>query len=113
MEAAMEIIRQDADLVPLRMDFTIEAVRTDEGSHTAYCVMVPDVRRYTRIERNGEKFYFDKYLSKIEKSGDPNEFRIGRRLYELIHVKWLERATEVSFEGANVGIPGYKVYRVT
>jgi len=50
---------------------------------------------------------------KIEKSGRPNEFRIGRRLYELIHVKWLERATEVSFDGASIGIPGYKVYQVS
>lgn len=49
---------------------------------------------------------------KIEKSGNPNEFRIGRRLYELIHVQWLERATEVPFDGASVGIPGYKAYRV-
>jgi class 3 adenylate cyclase len=50
---------------------------------------------------------------KIEKSARPNEFRIGRRLYELIHVKWLERATKVSFDGASIGIPGYKVYQVT
>jgi class 3 adenylate cyclase len=50
---------------------------------------------------------------KIEKSSNPNEFRIGRYLYELIHVQWLERAREVPFEGASVGIPGYKVYQVT
>jgi class 3 adenylate cyclase len=50
---------------------------------------------------------------KVEKSANPNEFRIGHYLYELIHVQWLERAREVSFEGASVGIPGYKVYQVT
>jgi len=50
---------------------------------------------------------------KIEKSASPNQFRIGRRLYELIHVRWLERADRVPFDGANVGIPGYQVYRVT
>jgi class 3 adenylate cyclase len=51
--------------------------------------------------------------AKIEKSCGANEFRIGRRLYELIHVQWLERAKEVSFDGVSVGMPGYKVYQVT
>jgi len=50
---------------------------------------------------------------KIEESCAPNEFRIGRRLYELIHVQWLERALEVSFDGAAVGMLGYQTYRVT
>lgn len=50
---------------------------------------------------------------KIEKSAGPNEFRIGHLLYELIHVQWLERAKEVSFDGASVGIAGYQVYQVT
>lgn len=46
---------------------------------------------------------------KIQESCKPNEFRIGRDLYELVHVKWLERATETPFV-ADVGIPGYKTY---
>ena len=37
---------------------------------------------------------------------------IGRLLYELVHVKWLERAHEVSFDGASVGISDYQVYRI-
>lgn len=49
---------------------------------------------------------------KIEQSCQPNEFRIGRKLYELVHVGWLERATEVDFDAATVGILGYKVYRL-
>ncbi len=49
---------------------------------------------------------------KIEQSAQENEFRIGRALYEKIHVQWLERATEVPFDGNSVGVPGYKVYRV-
>ena len=49
---------------------------------------------------------------KIEESCSANEFRIGRCLYELIHVQWLERATEVEFDGASVGLPGYKSYRM-
>lgn len=50
---------------------------------------------------------------KIEQSCEPNQFRIGRNLYELIHVTWLERATEAPFDGASVGIPGYRVYVVS
>jgi class 3 adenylate cyclase len=50
---------------------------------------------------------------KIEKSCGDNESRIGRRLYELIHVQWLERAKEVSLDGTNVGISDYKAYRIT
>jgi len=49
---------------------------------------------------------------KIEESCKPNQFRIGRELYELIHVQWLERAIEVPFDGATVGIENYKVYEV-
>ncbi|NTZ08622.1 adenylate/guanylate cyclase domain-containing protein [Burkholderia metallica] len=50
---------------------------------------------------------------KIEESCRPNQFRIGRSLYELVHVKWLERATEVDFVGSGVGIDNYKVYKVS
>lgn len=49
---------------------------------------------------------------KIEQSCGENEFRIGRRLYELAHVTWLQRAQEVTFDGASVGIPTYKVYQM-
>lgn len=49
---------------------------------------------------------------KIQESAGLNEFRIGRDLYELIHVKWLERATEVPFDGGSIGAPEYRVYRV-
>lgn len=49
---------------------------------------------------------------KIEQSCESNQFRIGRELYELVHVGWLERSTESQFDGASVGIPDYKVYLV-
>jgi class 3 adenylate cyclase len=49
---------------------------------------------------------------KIEEACETNEFRIGRSLYELIHVQWLERATEVEFDGASVGLPSYQTYRM-
>jgi class 3 adenylate cyclase len=49
---------------------------------------------------------------KIQESAEASQFRIGRDLYELIHVQWLERAEEVSFDGQSVGIPGYKAYKV-
>jgi class 3 adenylate cyclase len=50
---------------------------------------------------------------KIEESAGSGEFLIGRNLYELIHVQWLERAEEVTFDGESVGIPGYKTYRIS
>jgi class 3 adenylate cyclase len=49
---------------------------------------------------------------KIEETCGANEIRIGRSLYELLHVQWLERCEEVSFDGSQVGIDGYRVYRV-
>lgn len=49
---------------------------------------------------------------KIEQGADVNEFRIGRGLYELLHIDWLERAEEVEFDGTEVGIPDYKTYRM-
>lgn len=49
---------------------------------------------------------------KIQESADRNRFRIGRDLYELVHVQWLERATEVPFDGASVGMPNYRTYEV-
>ncbi|TDN84493.1 class 3 adenylate cyclase [Stakelama pacifica] len=49
---------------------------------------------------------------KIEQTAAANELRIGRGLYELVHVQWLERCEEVEFDGAEVGIEGYQVYKV-
>lgn len=49
---------------------------------------------------------------KIEEACEANEFRIGRSLYELIHVQWLERATEVEFDGESVGYSSYQTYRM-
>jgi class 3 adenylate cyclase len=49
---------------------------------------------------------------KIQESCAPGQLRIGRALYELVHVQWLERASEVAFNGDSVGIPGYETYVV-
>jgi class 3 adenylate cyclase len=49
---------------------------------------------------------------KIQSSCCENEFRIGRTLYELVHVQWLERAQCVPFDGSAIGVPEYSVYRV-
>lgn len=49
---------------------------------------------------------------KIEEACPPDQFWIGRCLYELIHVKWLERATETAFDGSSVGMSDYKTYRM-
>lgn len=49
---------------------------------------------------------------KIEEACQPNEFLIGRCLYQLTHVEWLERAIETVFDGDQVGISGYQTYRI-
>ena len=49
---------------------------------------------------------------KIEQSAAPNEFRIGRTLYELVHVDWLIRSTEVKLESDKIGASNYQVYVV-
>jgi class 3 adenylate cyclase len=49
---------------------------------------------------------------KIQESCGPGEFRIGRELYELVHVQWLERAAQVPFDSSLVGLEGYEVYEI-
>lgn len=49
---------------------------------------------------------------KIEQTCKPNQLRVGRALYELMHVRWLERAEQVQFDASGVGIDGYQVYCV-
>jgi class 3 adenylate cyclase len=47
---------------------------------------------------------------KIEEGAGANEFRIGRGLYEALHVQWLVRATEVSpWRGAGHDTGAYRV----
>jgi class 3 adenylate cyclase len=53
------------------------------------------------------------YAVKIQESCRPNEFRIGRYLYETAHVQWLERAEVVPPSPENqFGIPRYQIYSV-
>lgn len=47
----------------------------------------------------------------IEQSAQRGELRIGRSLYELIHVQWLERCEQVSCD-ADVKLADYQVYVV-
>jgi class 3 adenylate cyclase len=49
---------------------------------------------------------------KIEETALAGEVRIGRHLYELLHVAWLLRCVEVPFDGAVFGMPDYRVYRI-
>jgi class 3 adenylate cyclase len=50
---------------------------------------------------------------KIQESCQPNQFRIGRMLYELIHVQWLERAKEITaLPELNLGMNDYPIYEV-
>jgi hypothetical protein len=56
-----------------RLDFTVEKVRTDDRTRMAYFVLVPDSRRYTVVEHDGEKCYFDKYLKHLIPISEMNE----------------------------------------
>ncbi|NIJ79612.1 hypothetical protein [Xanthomonas cannabis] len=50
---------------------------------------------------------------KIEQSASPNTMRIGRDLYELIHVQWLERTTpkgELKFDEIEAA---YRIYEIS
>ncbi len=50
---------------------------------------------------------------KIEQFANAGQFLIGRALYELVHVEWLERCQQVPFDGQVVGIDDYPVYSVS
>lgn len=50
---------------------------------------------------------------KVEKTCEPNTFRIGETLYRRIHVQWLERAQLTTSDiSAMVGMAGYRVYLI-
>lgn len=83
-------------------------VGADYGVASTRTIEVPSTN-YRNVEVSSDAL---NRAVKIEESCKPNQFRIGRELYELVHVQWLERAEEVSFDGSSVGIEGYKVYKV-
>ena len=49
---------------------------------------------------------------KIQESCRPGEVRIGRALYEGMHVNWLERASVAQESGSEFGLESYLVYVV-
>jgi class 3 adenylate cyclase len=81
-------------------------VGADYGPATMRTITIP-ATNYQSVEVASDAL---NRAVKIEQSCDPNQFRIGRELYELVHVQWLERSTEVPFAGESVGIPDYRVY---
>src|ERR1700728_5447481 len=79
----MEAVKQNSDRRPKgRMDFTIERVRTDDRTRTACYAIVPDARRYTMVEHNGEKCYLDKYLRHLIPVDEMNQNML-RQMPEL------------------------------
>jgi class 3 adenylate cyclase len=84
-------------------------VGADYGEATIRTIVIP-ATNYQSIEVASDAL---NRAVKIEQSCQPNQFRIGRELYELVHVQWLERATETPFHGTSIGVPDYKVYVVT
>ncbi|WP_175727378.1 adenylate/guanylate cyclase domain-containing protein [Burkholderia ambifaria] len=83
-------------------------VGADYGLASTRIIEVPSTN-YRNVEVSSDAL---NRAVKIEESCKPNQLRIGRELYELVHVQWLERAEEVPFDGDSVGIEGYKVYKV-
>jgi class 3 adenylate cyclase len=92
---------QQAGLKPLRI-----RIGADYGDVSIRTISIPTTG-FSKPEAASDAL---NRAVKIQESCEPNEFRIGQDLYELIHVKWLERATEVPFPGETVGIPGFKTY---
>lgn len=83
-------------------------VGADYGEATTRVISVPTTQ-YHSMEIASDAL---NRAVKIEESAKPNQFRIGRNLYELAHVRWLERAQQVPFDSTDVGIPNYQVYRI-
>lgn len=83
-------------------------IGADYGAATFRTISIPSTD-YAQVEIASDAL---NRAVKIEKSCKPNEFRLGRTLYELLHVKWLERAEEAPFDGESIGWPGYRTYRM-
>ena len=83
-------------------------VGVDYGAATVSKFIVP-VTGFNQIDMVSDAL---NRAVKIEQSAHPLELRIGRRLYELVHVQYLERAHPVDFDGATLGVTDYQVYRV-
>ncbi len=50
---------------------------------------------------------------KIQEACQPNQFCIGRMLYEMVHVQWLERAKEILITtDLKLGLDDYPIYEV-
>lgn len=49
---------------------------------------------------------------KLQEAAEPGQLRIGRALYELVHVGWLERSYEVPVNTTALGLPDYRAYVV-
>jgi class 3 adenylate cyclase len=63
-----------------RMDFKVEVLSTDDDTRTVRFQLVPDPRRYDRIEHEGEDYYFDKYLRLLI----PEAIILGRAAQQLV-----------------------------
>lgn len=50
---------------------------------------------------------------KIQENAQTGQFLIGQELYELLHVRWLERCFPIPFDGELLGAPAYCVYQIT
>jgi class 3 adenylate cyclase len=83
-------------------------IGADFGSARVHTVTIPTTG-YTHTDIASDAL---NRAVKIEQSCAPGEFRIGDELHALVHTQWLKRAEEVEFDGATVGVEGYRVYRL-
>jgi class 3 adenylate cyclase len=95
---------EDAGLRPLRI-----RVGADYGEAQFYSIVIPPTG-FSTSEVASDAL---NRAVKIQETCKPGQLRIGRALYELVHVQWLLRAWEVPFDGASIGIPNYQAYAVT
>lgn len=103
VQDAVNPVLTSAQLAPIAV-----RVGADYGLATTRKIVIPSTN-YQTLEMASDAL---NRAVKIEESCESNQFRIGRELYELVHVKWLERAEQVPFDGGSVGIDNYRVYQV-
>ncbi|SPA21981.1 conserved hypothetical protein [Cupriavidus taiwanensis] len=91
------------DLAPLSI-----RIGADYGPSTTRKVLIPSTN-FQAMEVASDAL---NRAVKIQESCEPGTLRIGRELYELVHVQWLERAAPVQFDHRAVGIDNYRVYEI-
>lgn len=51
-----------SEQVPFRIDFLMEVISSDKENNEMHIKMIPDPKRYDEFEKDGKRFYKDKFL---------------------------------------------------